>query len=88
MKKFSTKKNQGLNGNLIQSKIIKSETNSKNFLFVNFFTFERLDLSYGWRAIENSKRAHYLDIIDDKSCSSFRRWTIYFLKLKILTKKN
>lgn len=62
------KRNQGLNGNLIQSKIIKSEIESKKFFVREFFLpFERLDLTYGWRAIENSKRAHYLDIIDDKT---------------------
>ena len=63
-----TKLNQGLNGNLIQSKIIKSEFASKKFLIREFFLpFERLDLTYGWRAIENSKRAHYLDVIDNKT---------------------
>ena len=65
---LQAKKNQGLNGNLIQSKMIKSEIDSKKFFVREFFLpFERLDLSYGWRAIENSKRAHYLDIIDDKT---------------------
>tara|TARA_B100000963_G_scaffold120881_1_gene105434 strand:+ start:2685 stop:4031 length:1347 start_codon:yes stop_codon:yes gene_type:complete len=62
------KKSQGLSGNLIQSEIIQSEIESKKFFVREFFLpFERLDLSYGWRAIENSKRAHYLDIIDDKT---------------------
>ena len=32
-----------------------------------FLPFKRLDLTYGWRALENSKRAHYLDTIDDKT---------------------
>ena len=61
---------QGLNGNLIQSKNINSESDSKKYLLREFFLpFKRLDLTYGWRALENSKRAHYLDIIDDKlSC--------------------
>ena len=38
----------------------------KYFLREYFLPFERLDLSYGWRAIQNAKRAHYLDIVDDK----------------------
>ena len=59
---------QGLNGNLIQSKNINSESDSKKYLLREFFLpFKRLDLTYGWRALENSKRAHYLDIIDDKT---------------------
>ncbi len=63
-----TKLKQGLNGNLIQSKIIKSEIESKKFLVREFFLpFKRLDLDYGWRAIKNSKRAHYLEVIDDKT---------------------
>ena len=59
---------QGFNGDLIQSKIIKSKVESKKFIVSEFFLpFKRLDLDYGWRAIKNSKRAHYLDIIDDKT---------------------
>ena len=61
------KLDQGLSGNLIQSKNIKSELYSNNYLVREFFLpFKRLDLTYGWRALENSKRAHYLEIIDDK----------------------
>ena len=59
---------QGLKGKLIQSKTIKTETDKiRYFLREYFLPFERLDLSYGWRAIQNAKRAHYLDIIDDKA---------------------
>jgi len=59
---------QGLNGNLIKSKLIKSETGAKKFIVRAFFLpFKRLDLNYGWRAIKNSKRAHYLEIINDKT---------------------
>ena len=58
---------QGLKGKLIQSKTIKTETDKiRYFLREYFLPFERLDLSYGWRAIQNAKRAHYLDVIDDK----------------------
>ena len=58
---------QGLKGKLIQSKSIKTETDKiKYFLREYFLPFDRLDLSYGWRAIQNAKRAHYLDTIDDK----------------------
>ena len=54
---------------------------------MNFLPFERLDLTYGWRAIENSKRAHYLDIIDEKTVAVSGDGQFIFLKLKILTKK-
>ena len=58
---------QGLKGKLIQSKTIKTETDKiRYFLREYFLPFERLDLSYGWRAIQNAKRAHYLDVVDDK----------------------
>ena len=83
------KKSQGLSGNLIQSKIIQSEIESKKFFVREFFLpFERLDLSYGWRAIENSKRAHYLDIIDNKTVAVSGDGQFIFLKLKILLHKN
>ena len=59
---------QGLNGDLIKYKEIKSESDSHKYLVREFFLpFKRLDLTYGWRALENSKRAHYLDTIDDKT---------------------
>jgi len=59
---------QGLNGELIESKEIKTESNSVKYNFKEFFLpFERLDLTYGWKAIENSKRAHYLETRDDKT---------------------
>tara|TARA_B100000579_G_scaffold381638_1_gene350317 strand:- start:3934 stop:5277 length:1344 start_codon:yes stop_codon:yes gene_type:complete len=62
------KKNQGLNGKLIQSKKIKSELDSKKYTIREFFLpFERLDLTYGWAAIQNSKRAHYLETFSDKT---------------------
>ena len=57
-----------MNGDLIKYKEVKSESDSQKYLVREFFLpFKRLDLTYGWRALENSKRAHYLDIIDDKT---------------------
>lgn len=59
---------QGFNGNLIQTKKIKSKISSTKFITREFFLpFKRLDLDYGWRAIKNSKRAHYLDVVGDKT---------------------
>ena len=59
---------QGLSGELIESKVIKTKSNSVKYNFKEFFLpFKRLDLTYGWRAIENSKRAHYLETKDDKT---------------------
>ena len=59
---------QGLSGELIESKEIKTKSNSIKYNFKEFFLpFKRLDLTYGWRAIENSKRAHYLETRDDKT---------------------
>ena len=60
------KKSQGYQGLLISEKKVKSEDLGRKYLIKEFFLpFKRLDLTYGWRALENSKRAHYLDIIDD-----------------------
>ena len=69
IKRLQTRKiEQGLNGELIESKEIKTKSNSVKYNFKEFFLpFERLDLTYGWRAIENSKRAHYLETKDDKT---------------------
>jgi hypothetical protein len=61
------KLSQGLNGNLIQSQEIISEMKTKFIISEYFLPFKRLDLNYGWNAIENSKRAHYLEIIEDKT---------------------
>ena len=59
---------QGLSGDLIESKEIKTKSNSVKYNLKEFFLpFKRLDLTYGWRAIENSKRAHYLETKDDKT---------------------
>ena len=67
-KKQQAKIDQGLNGELIQSKNIKSEVNAVKYNVREFFLpFKRLDLSYGWRAVQNSKRAHYFDFVGDKT---------------------
>ena len=59
---------QGFSGELIESKEITTKSNSIKYNFKEFFLpFERLDLTYGWKAIENSKRAHYLETRDDKT---------------------
>ena len=59
---------QGFSGELIESKEIKTKSNSVKYNFKEFFLpFKRLDLTYGWKAIENSKRAHYLETRDDKT---------------------
>ena len=82
------KKNQGLSGNLIKSKIVNSETDSKKFFLREFFLpFERLDLTYGWRAIENSKRAHYLDIIDEKTVAVSGDGQFIFFETQNFNKK-
>ena len=57
---------QGYEGNLYKEQNIQSSKN-KNYLIKEFFLpFPRLDIRLGWAASENSKRAHYLEIIDDK----------------------
>lgn len=59
---------QGLNGELISSKIIRSNSAKKKYDVNEFFLpFERLDLSYGYAALSNSKRAHYLETFKNKT---------------------
>ena len=59
---------QGLNGELISSKIIRSNSAKKKYNVNEFFLpFERLDLSYGYAALSNSKRAHYLETFKNKT---------------------
>ena len=83
------KLDQGLNGNLIQSKNVKSQSKSKNYLVREFFLpFKRLDLTYGWRALENSKRAHYLDIADDKTIVVSGEGEFIFFDTKNLNSKS
>lgn len=62
-----TKFNQGLNGELIQSKIFKTNKSSTKYSVREFFLpFNRLDLNYGWKSILNAKRAHYFDTFQDR----------------------
>lgn len=79
---------QGLQGKLFKEEIIKSN-NKKNFTIKEFFLpFPRLDLRLGWAASENSKRAHYLEIIDNKVLViSGLGKTIFFQKQNINNKK-
>jgi len=79
---------QGLQGKLFKEGIIKSN-NKKNFSIKEFFLpFPRLDIRLGWAATENSKRAHYLEIIDNKVLViSGLGQTIFFKKQNINKKK-
>ena len=53
-----------------------------------FLPFPRLDTRLGWAATKNSKRAHYLEILDDKVfLISGLGETIYFNKENIKKKK-
>ena len=76
---------QGYKGTLFYDKKIKSknkkiEANIKKF----FLPFPRLDLNLGWNAEKNSRRAHYLEIVDDKILVvSGLGETIYFEKASI-----
>ena len=80
VKKFE----QGLEGQLFIEKSIESKK-GKDFNLKEFFLpFPRLDLRLGWAATENSKRAHYLEIIKDKVLViSGLGKTIYFEKKNI-----
>ncbi len=80
---------QGYNGNLFKKEIIKTKDNKYQFELKKFFLpFQRLDLSLGWRAEENSRRAHYLEIVDDKIfVISGTGETIYFEKFNVNKKK-
>jgi len=76
---------QGYKGSLFNESKLKStnkkfEANIKKF----FLPFPRLDLSSGWKSEKNSKRAHYLEIIEDKILVvSGLGETIYFDKKNI-----
>ena len=48
------------------TKKIKSENLGHKYLTKEFFLpFKRLDVNLGWKANENSKRAHYVEIIEE-----------------------
>jgi len=80
---------QGYKGSLFYDVNLKStnekyEANIKKF----FLPFPRLDLNLGWHAEKNSKRAHYLEIVEDKILvSSGLGETIYFDKNNISKKE-
>ncbi len=78
------KYDQGLNGNLFKKDDIKTKQ-GKTFEVKEFFLpFPRLDTRLGWAATENSKRAHYLEVIGDKVLViSGLGQTIYFDKKNI-----
>tara|TARA_X000001036_G_scaffold62237_1_gene52482 strand:+ start:2319 stop:3701 length:1383 start_codon:yes stop_codon:yes gene_type:complete len=80
---------QGLEGKLFNSKIFISQKDKKKYLLKEFFLpFPRLDTRLGWAATENSKRAHYLEILQDKVfVISGLGETIYFNKKNIKEKK-
>ena len=80
---------QGLQGNLFkEEKIISKKKNNQYFLKEFFLPFPRLDYTLGWAATENSKRAHYLEIADDKVIViSGLGETIFFDKKNIFLKK-
>ncbi len=79
---------QGLDGKLFKEVNLKS-SNNKKFLIKEFFLpFPRLDTRLGWAATENSKRAHYLEIVQDKVfVISGIGQTIYFNKKNISKNK-
>ena len=78
---------QGLEGKLFFDQ--KFEKGNFNYQVKKFFLpFHSLDLSLGWQAQENSKRAHYLEIMDDKVLvMSGEAETIFFNKENLLEKK-
>ena len=80
---------QGYNGSLFNEQIILSENKKKKYNLKEFFLpFPRLDIRLGWAATENSRRAHYLEIVEDKIFSiSGLGETIYFDRKNINKKK-
>ena len=80
---------QGLNGELFNEEVILSKKNKKKYLLKEFFLpFPRLDYRLGWAATENSLRAHYLAIINNKVITiSGEGKTIYFTKNNVLNNK-
>ena len=80
---------QGLEGNLFEEVTEKTTDKIYTYNLKKFFLpFKRLDLRAGWAAEKNSRRAHYLEIIDDKVLLiSGLGETIYFQKKNIDKKK-
>ena len=79
---------QGLEGNLFKEKSIKSNKNITYLVKEFFLPFPRLDTRLGWAATENSRRAHYLEVVKDKVLViSGLGQIIYFEKDRISKKK-
>ena len=75
---------QGLDGKIFEKKKIKSNNNIEFELSEFFLPFPRLDMRLGWAATENSRRAHYLEVVNDKVIViSGIGQTIYFDKKNI-----
>ena len=57
---------QGYEGKLFNLENISSKKYNETYNLREFFLpFPRLDTRLGWKATENSKRAHYLEIVDE-----------------------
>ncbi|MDC0529852.1 PQQ-dependent sugar dehydrogenase, partial [Pelagibacteraceae bacterium] len=79
---------QGLEGQLFKESESLSEKGKKYYVKEFFLPFPRLDTRLGWAAKENSKRAHYLEIVKDKVLViSGLGQTIYFDKENITSTK-
>ena len=56
-----------MQGKKFKDTIVVSDKKKTKFNLKEFFLpFPRLDLRLGWAATENSRRAHYLEIVKDK----------------------
>ncbi len=82
------KYDQGLSGKIFKKERVESSQNNQFFVKEFFLPFPRLDMRLGWAATENSKRAHYLEIVNDKVLViSGIGQTIYFDKKNINTQQ-
>jgi glucose/arabinose dehydrogenase len=89
LKQQVKKYEQGYQGQLFNEEKIVSTSGNTSFKLKEFFLpFPRLDNNLGWAATENSKRAHYLELIDESIfVISGLGETIYFKKENIDSKK-
>lgn len=79
---------QGLNGQLYVEKNYNDEDVYNYSLKSFFLPFPSLDLSLGWKSSKNYKRAHYLEIIENKVLViSGEGETIYFERKNINNKQ-